>query len=375
MSIKTGSRLYKASRKWNRLVDTYLDFSDEFFATVRSARKRSQSIATESAFIQPESKVMMKFTLVGLFVVFMLVLVSCQIPPQVPNQGRTPFFPQGDRQPEQIYVKRDSQTIRPAESGSKTGSLWNAAQSPRQLFVEPRPDSVGQVVTVNIPDDLQFRLGQEEGGGDEKNEGNVDVSNKMTTAASRVAEPMKSFKMTIVGIEPTGDVYLRGSRSYKSEGRDKNVTVFAKVPRRALSTFEVDAKQLSEVAVTEEGPQIAGRAEYATPGWDQMVSRKLAGFVPDVAAENRAIEEARADLMQFQKSLNDRRKDMDSEAQRVQKDRERLNAEEQRLQENYSPVEAAGDKSDAKSKKPDTKAAAAKPDAKADAKAKQPEKK
>lgn len=344
--------------RWNHYVDTFLFASDSFFEWVGLFKKKSMTFATQSSLVQPGSRSLLKFTFLGLLVALMCVLFSCQTMPKSQKPKAPVLQSATEKSPEMLYVKRDSTQIKPTESGSRTGSLWADATSPRALFSEPRPTRMGEVVTVNIPETLQFQWtpttakpGATAATDGTKNgsEGNAleKTNEKLQGAQQNMYEPLRSFKMEIVAMDGGGFSYLRGTRFFRDVNNDqKQVTLFAKVPTSSLTSFQVEAPELSEVALSE--MTNGATSDYSAPGWDLVVSRKISGFTPDLNTEFAAVEDVRNELKGIQKGLEERQKALSGEAERLRKDRERLSRE----QENFTKNAKAGEGSSEEGAKP-----------------------
>ena len=97
------------------------------------------------------------------------------------------------------------------------------------------------------------------------------------------------------------------------------------MPQRSLNKFEVDAKDLTQVAVNS---VINGAAsDYSSAGWDITTSRKVSGFAPDLNSAIASLDGQKKELDTQQKALKDQQKALTEEADRLKKDRNRLNAE------------------------------------------------
>ena len=295
---------------------------------------------------RPENSAkLLKLTVSGLVITFTVLLFSCQTPPPrsagaFPQTRRFDATKQ-ERELDQLYLKRDELIIKNRENGSSTGSIWADANDPRTLLADSAPNREGQTVTVLIPDELQFdpksvvaaeaNKGKDKKAGDKSKKENDDSESglKLTdpdtaSPALQVTQtPIKTFKMQIVGFEPGGDVYLRGLRRFTSANGEENMTmILAKVPRRVLTSYELDARELTDVAVNED---VAGRQkEYSAPGWDEIVSRRLAGFSPDLKSEMGVIDGMRDEIRAAQNSLREQAKANEMERERIRKERERM---------------------------------------------------
>jgi hypothetical protein len=221
----------------------------------------------------------------------------------------------GKKDKEQLYIKRDNLRIQSKEEGSTTGSLWADSASPKNLATEFKPSKAGDVVTVHIPEDLQYK----------PDEGNAPSKAGATAAPENKKEPVKSFKFEVVGIEPGGDVYLRGMKSYVSDtGDQRNIVVMAKVPRRNINNSQINANDLSEVAVNENS--MGSQSEYTSTGWDKMVSKKITDSAPDLKAQTALAQEQQKEIDTQKKALAEQKKALDDQADRLRKDRARLDA-------------------------------------------------
>jgi hypothetical protein len=288
---------------WNRILDMYLSSIDFSWRLLGLAKKKGESVDLSHPLVEPNSRLLLRVTVGGLFVVFAIVLCSCQAPrgmmePVGPSR-RPSASAQGMRNPskqndvQQIYTKKESIVIRSKETGSSSGSMWADARQPRDLWGEQRPSRVGEVVNVTIPEDLRYvPAGKSDAGKGpspvaQKAEGPTpaapasggnaavadtgaaNAAGPSDSAGISGAEPVKDLRMEIVAIESTGDVYLRGVREYNSGGNRRMVAVNAKVPRRVLRNHTVDARELTGVAVNEDFDGVL--SDYSTPGWDRVV--------------------------------------------------------------------------------------------------------
>jgi hypothetical protein len=351
---------------WDGVVDSYLAQIDRAVASVGRLRRKGEEISFSHELVEPNSKLLLRVTVGALVLVFAIVLCSCTTPQQGVGDPSQPV-PVKKREPvqlpskggEQLYVKRDSVIIKKRETGSHTGSLWADTKPPRSLYSEEKPSRTGEVVVVTIPEALRYSAPAPSAGGAGKAgaaAGGKDTGGKemvMTDPStvgvlgSSTAEPLTEIPMEIVAIEPTGDVFLRGTREYTTnQGTDRKVSLMAKVPRRALTGYSIDAKQLTAITVHEDFE--GNVSDYAANGWDKVVSRKLAGFVPDLNAELATLEDVRAELAANQKALREQQNG-------IREERERLLKERVRLQEALAKAEAAAAQAEV-----DAKAAAAK---------------
>lgn len=353
---------------WSQTVDAYITAADRAWAHSLHFKKKVTNAALNSPFVQLDSRTLFKVTLFALLVVFATVLFSCRSMPGLAKRTRKDIPTRNvEKKPETLYLKRDTLNIKPANPGSNTGSLWADAQTPRGFFAEVRPSKPGDVVTVSIPEDLQFKWKpplQSSGTGKASAKGDKPASTGAkggagsTTAAGSGAkgpagldgsgadlnlqdpsqvglmadmgfEPVKSMKMAIIGIEAGGDVILRGTKEYGNNlGERRNVMVLAKLPRRMLTSFEVDARELTEVELSEETN--GQTSAYRATGWDMALSRKLSGFVPDITAELASLDDVRKDMAVSQNALRDQAKALADERDRMRKERERAALLEQR---------------------------------------------
>jgi hypothetical protein len=327
--------------RWESGLEWYLLKTDQLIKKFETRWAGVQFHLNRFSERPQNSRKMLQLTISGLIITFAVLLFSCQstatrAPSGLP-QTRRFEVPRPDRDVDQLYLRRDELLIKNKEAGSSTGSIWADSSEPRVLFNDPAPNKEGQTVTVVIPDELQFdpksaAASTPEKSKDKKDKKPQDAASdplKLTDPDSlspslQVAQtPIKSLKMQIVSFEPGGDVYLRGSRRFKSPQGEENVTmVLAKVPRRALTGYEIDARDLTDVAVNED---VGGKLrEYSAQGWDEVVSRRLAGFAPDLQSELNGIEDLRNEIRSAQNVLREQAKANEMERDRVRKDRERL---------------------------------------------------
>lgn len=332
----------KVQIRWDSVIEWYLLSVDTAFSR---ANAKLTSIASAWASYSEKtenSSKLLKLTLSGIVITFTVLLFSCQTLPQAQSLNRPipQSFPTdvSDKGADQLFLQRNEVQIRNREQGSSTGSIWADAQDPRTLTSDAAPSKEGQTVSIIIPDDLQFNPQsitrtekKPDSKDDKKEQAKKDNSIQLTdpdlaSPSYQVSQaPMKQFKMQIVGFEPGGDVYLRGTRRFLNASGDETTTmVLAKVPRRHLNGYSIDARNLTEVAVNE---NIAGRLrEFSAPGWDEMVSRRLAGFSPDLKSEMGALDGLRDEIKLAQKALREQAQANELERERLRKERERLEA-------------------------------------------------
>lgn len=301
-----------------------------------------------------KSKWLIRITFLLLFLVFIIFLTSCQMGDQYRNRvGYTPL-PKGqasnslapqpsfngnkrfDKGQEQLYLKREQINIKQKEIGSSSGSIWADSAAPKNLMTEFKPSKPGDFVTVQIPENLQY-----------KPEQNAQANNAAGANSNQQAEPVKSMKFEVVGMEPGGDVFLRGTKNYTSEnGEQRNIVVMAKVPRRSINSSEINAKDLTEVAVNE---NLNGApSNYSTVGWDQVVSRKIANYTPDLSAQITQLDGQKKEIETQKKALADQQKSLADEAERLKKDRKRLDSETARAKSILDAATSVGESSEPK---------------------------
>ncbi|MFZ9521612.1 MAG: hypothetical protein ACO3A4_14150 [Silvanigrellaceae bacterium] len=331
--------------RWECTLEWYLLRVDHANTNLQNFSKKFESKFDQVSERTDHSRRMLQWTLIGIIIAFTVILFSCQTAPRpyMPPQPRKFDAARPERELDQLYIKRNEMTIKNTETGSTTGSIWADSKEPKSFLVDASPNREGQTITVVIPDELQFdpkssgsAADSDKNGKDKKSTnketastGNSSSGLKLTdpddaSPASKLAmRPIKSFKMQIVAFDPTGDVFLRGTRKYSGTNGDENSTmVLAKVPRRALTGFELDARELTDVAVSED---LGGRTrEYAAPGWDEMVSRRLAGFTPDLNSELAALDSLRDEIKTAQASLKDQAKANEMERERIRNERSRM---------------------------------------------------
>ncbi|MEN9810452.1 MAG: hypothetical protein RLZZ488_2019 [Pseudomonadota bacterium] len=335
--------------KWESAVEWYILKVDSASVRLNSYSQNAHNRLEELSNHQQHPRRLLQLTLIGIILTFTVLLFSCQTAPRpvASIQPRKFDAARPERELDQLYIRRNDLTIKNTESGSSTGSIWADAREPRSLLTDASPSKEGQTITIKIPEELQFdpRSATADGNTDPKNKDKSKStagkdSNKAAepvngikltdpdeaSPSQRLAQrPIKSFKMQIVGFEPSGDVYLRGIRKYTgANGEENSIMVLAKVPRRLLSSFELDARELTDVAVNED---MGGRMrEYSASGWDDMVSRRLAGFTPDLNSENATLDALRDEIKTAQSSLRDQAKANEMERERIRKERNRLSA-------------------------------------------------
>jgi hypothetical protein len=265
---------------WNEMVSRWLLMSDNLFEMYETGKNRFHSEAQAEAQVGLRESRVFKFTLVGLFLVTLSILVSCQAPHDM-TPMQAPLRPQmhiagGVRDRDPLYIRRDSQKIMDREVGSKSGSIWSDTATPRHLLADHRPTRTGEFVTVRIPEEFQPPPSPPKPG--EAPQPTPTPGNRNAPAVA-VGIKLSTVKMEIIALESMGDVYLRARKSMQTSlGLRKEIIVFAKVPRRLITGYEVNAQDLTGVQVTVDDMGLA--AEYEVSGWDSTVTSALLGLYP-----------------------------------------------------------------------------------------------
>lgn len=337
--------------KWESILEWYILKVDSGTERIRVFTSQAQGRFDKISEQHDHPRRLLQLTLFGIIITFTVLLFSCQTAPRMmpPMQTRKFDAARPERELDQLFIKRQELTIRNTETGSSTGSIWADSREPRSLIVDATPSKEGQTITVLIPDDLQFdpkntttdgnsgknkdkagnkKTAEKEASDQNNSAGGLKLTDPSEASPSQklALRPIKSFKMQIVGFEPAGDVYLRGIRKYTGlNGQENTTMVLAKVPRRLLNGFELDARELTDVAVNEDlGGQVR---EYSAPGWDEMVSRRLAGFTPDLNSELASLDALRDEIKTTQASLRDQAKANEMERERIRKERSRMSGQ------------------------------------------------
>ncbi len=337
--------------RWDIFLDTYLRVVDVVFAMGSRIQNKGNAVNLSHPLVEPNSRMLLRVTTGALFLVFAIVLCSCasssrQFAQEQPRRraatergenvqngtssAKKPMRAPVSTENEYLYAKKERVIVKRKETGSPTGSMWADAGQSRDLFAEDRPQRVGDIVTITIPEDLRYAstpggaaasatpaagptaLGSERSG----------ASESASAPGVGTGESLKDFRMEIVGVESTGDVYLRGVREYRGQNGNRMIAVNAKVPRRNLRSSVLDARALTAVTVNEDVDGVI--ADYQTPGWDKVVSRKISGFVPDVNSELASIEDARKELDVQREALRQQTQALQEERDRLLKDRARM---------------------------------------------------
>lgn len=313
---------------WFTTIEKYLN-SVEYAFDKGNSTGRKVSHALDNIPEPTSKKFVLRFTICFAFLVLIIFFTSCQANAQVSQfQPNSLPIPKASEQAssvskqeknentenskgqEQLFIKRENLQIKSKEPGSASGSIWADSPQPKTLATEYQPTHTGEVVTVTIPDDLQYK----------------PTTEQTNSPTGQKYDPLKSLKFEIVGIEPGGDVYLRGTKSYISEsGEQKFIMVMAKMPQRSLNKFEISAHELTQVTVNSNNNGTL--SDYSSAGWDLTISRKVSGFAPDLNSAIASLDGQKKELDIQQKALKDQQKALTEESERLKKDRNRLNAE------------------------------------------------
>jgi hypothetical protein len=254
---------------------------------------------------------------------------------------------------------------------SLPGSIYAATRRPLDLFSDETPNLAGEFVTIQIPDDLQFKPQQTNRNGDPKQAKGTEKNNKDSETAllealskdipsiahsnSQGLAATKSLKMEIVAVD-NGTVYLRGSKTFVDNHatpnrleRDQNrgsdeaaLTITAQVKQTAIKGKNVDASELSQVEVIRFDGRKSG--SYRADGWDVAVSRQLSSYTPDVDSDLELLRQYESTLSEQQRNLTDRFKALKQEQNRFKREQARV-GDRTRNPANDPQSQAAGNRS------------------------------
>ncbi len=322
-------RTIEKNNVWFTTIEKYLNSVEYAFDKSNSTGKKV-SHALDNIPEPTSKKFVLRFTICFVFLVLIIFFTSCKANAQAASpqaQSALPL-PQGNalnspitkqeknddtessKGQEQLFIKRENLQIKSREPGSTSGSIWSDSSQPKTLATEYQPTHNGEVITVTIPEDLQYK----------------PTADQTNPPAGQKYEPLKSLKFEIVGFEAGGDVYLRATKNYVSEsGEQRSIMVMAKMPQRSLNKFEVSASELTQVAVNSSSN--GGTSDYSSAGWDLTTSRKVSGYAPDLNSAIASLDGQKKDIDIQQKAMKDQQKSLTEEADRLKKDRERLNTE------------------------------------------------
>ena len=209
------------------IVEKYLNSVEYAFDKGNSTGKKV-SHALDNIPEPTSKKIVVRLTICFVFIALVIFFTSCRAHAQVtsPNAVNNPLpIPklnemtdqnimrqdknersESQKEQERLFIKRESLQIKHKEPGSPSGSIWADSSQPKSLATEYQPTRTGEVITVTIPDDLQYKPSTEQSA-------NGTTGQKF--------DPVKSLKFEIVGFEPGGDVYLRGTKTYVNESGEQ----------------------------------------------------------------------------------------------------------------------------------------------------------
>lgn len=312
----------------DKYVDTYLLHVDNMFNFFVSTKAQIDDGNSEGSWVNPRSSSLLKFTLFGLFFVFVCMLASCKtVPVKAPITVSPRSNMVSDKKPETLYIRRDESKIQNRETGSATGSIYADNDGSRDFFSDEARLKVGDYVNVQIPKELQFNHAPNSSTGD-LNKGASAADIKLSDpfavgGAGGNSTPLSQFKMQVVSIDDFGNAFLRGNRNYSStQGEHREVDLTARAPRKTITNYEVGADKLDSVKVAEN--KTGNYSDYVSTSWDQIISRKIAGYTPDLDSEVEKLESIKQEMVIAQNNLRDRSKALNEEKERMKKDRERI---------------------------------------------------
>ena len=333
----------------------------------------------ESSLVQSESNALFKMTVFLMLLVFTWLLISCQTTtPRKRSFAQNRSEEAFEKQPDVLFLKRENLSIKPRYQGSTTGSIWADTQSPRELIADARPSRAGEMITVTIPESLRFasfpsaqKTAGAKGAAQKDAQGNASdaegkgangkgssagkenassLANSLGSPSAPATAPLlanthfsaaEEFKMQIVAMEPQGDTFLRGTRTFSGpQGELRTLTLLAKMPSRDLTSYQVNAQNLAEISLVETaGGQ---SSEYIASGWDTNVSRALSGWVPDLEAQAEVYEGQRKELDVIKEGLKEQQKALLQERDRMIGERKRNNEQMARFKEAMEKAQGAG---------------------------------
>jgi len=310
MSRNKGSH---SQKKWDLILDHYLMLTEFFFKKFYQLK----TYLTKEKIVSYglPTKLFFNITLLGLLIVFFIIFNSCQSPRHwypVRTSSKSPFAK--DHNKEAIYLKQDQMEIERKEPGSSTGSLWTDTPHPWNLYTNPVPGRIGDVVTVHV--------GAMSGGASDPRE---DSQKEAVSAPGGDDQKLQDIKMQITGFDSDGAVLLRHVRYFDTEAAGTRfVSLEAQLPSHNKPAFDLDAKDLTHIKVTENNQNADETSVYATLGWDDRVTRHLNGFNPEVQGDRKVLEDLKKDLDTQQNALNSKALALKEQEERVRKDRQRL---------------------------------------------------
>lgn len=338
--------------KWSKIVEQYLIGSDIVCdAVLRTSSLLKHSVKNED-FRDVKKSFVLRVTLCGIITTILMLLVSCQstarrypLPRQIPEPQ------QSENRTDPLYIRRESARVVPRVPESLPGSIYAATRRPLDLFSDETPNLAGEFITIQIPEDLQFKPQQNGKTGDPKQTKSNDRNSKDPEAAmldtlskdiSSISHSntqgwatAKSLKMEIVAVD-NGTVYLRGnktfvdnesspSRSERGMSRgsgEATLTITAQVKQTAIKGKAVDASELSQVEVVRFDGRKSG--SYRADGWDAAISRQVSSYTPDVDSDLERLRQFEGTLSEQQKNLTDRFKALRQEENRFKREQTRM---------------------------------------------------
>lgn len=326
--------------KWEQALDLFVACADRSFDTSAKIFKSLKQALWEEDFKDIERSFVFKVTIVGIVFTLGVVLMSCQSTARrlpIPSANISGSTQKQDS--ENVYVKRDSMQILPKETSSEHGSIYAANRRPLNLFSEDAPQLPGDSVVIQIPEQLLFKpQSKKENGKDrqaltptEKGKPKTDeeILKLLNTNPAQLASsdqstdsPIQELKVQIIGIDQSGRVFLKGVKQFSGlaskDGRDSSIMLTASIPATALKSKNILATDLSQIEVS---TLRDGKASlYQTDGWDLVVSRKLAGYAPDLDDDMQKLKEFQDEVTNEQQSLTQRFRSLKAEQSRFKKE-------------------------------------------------------
>jgi hypothetical protein len=338
--------------KWSRLIENYLVGSDIICdGIVRASTHLKHSVKNED-FGNYKKSFVLRVTLCGIIATILMLLVSCQSTTRrYPLPRQSPEVQRVDNRTDPLYIRRESARVAPRVPESLPGSIYAATRKPLDLFSDETPNLAGEFVTIQIPDDLQFKPQLANKSSDSKQtkssseKNSKDPENALIEALSKDIPSIshsnsqglaatKALKMEIVAVD-NGTVYLRGSKTFvdyesapgsmdqgTNRGADEAaLTITAQVKQTAIKGKVVDASELSQVEVIRFDGRKSG--SYRADGWDVAVSRQLSSYTPDVDSDLERLRQYETTLSEQQRTLTDRFRALKQEQNRFKREQAR----------------------------------------------------
>lgn len=351
------------AHRWEQLLSWYLKFADCLIDQAQASLSWFLRSLRQEDFRCPRESIVVKLTLLGILITCLSLSMSCQ------TQGARRPLPlppvaaghiQDTRKREPLYIRKETPQIQNRFEGSTTGSIYAEATRPLDLFADSTPLLSGDHITITIPQELQFTPPSSPGAknadraapGVNKGENNPDTAlaglmsehpQSLQAMQSLQLQPAKQITVQIVGTDPSGRVYFKGTKSHSvmpglmpNHASGSVLTITGHLHSSKIRGKAASAEDVMQVEVSQVQQGIP--SVYSSAGWDTNISRIVSGYTPDLTEALQEVRSLEGRITQQQRALTDRYRSLRREQESFLRERNELLERMQQGQNQTQPT-------------------------------------